>query len=245
MSMKECLTLYLAVLFIGLTANLSAQGWKLVKTLYAGDETPIYTACKSPNLIYFTTFNSPQIAGTASVIAIADPLVAAHRKVVDSHIFDGQRGYSGIAISHEGMLYVSADGGSPEKSFIKKITLEGKVDPNFGNDGLVKGTNHRFLGLDVVGDYLLVAVDWGNVQILSTRDGKMLNELRATEDIYICDIAVNPRSNEIYGIAAGSIYRWKGGSPVEPATYKFERLFYMPEGIKVERGFFTSIIIAG
>lgn len=219
------------VLLIILMSNaLSGQEWVLVKSIATGDETPIYIACKSPNLIYYTTFNSSQNEGMAMIVSITDPLGGAQKQKIDSQLFPAQRGYSGIAVTPEGALYFSADGGSPAQSFIKKFTPDGNPDTAFGTDSIIKGTTNRFLGIDFSEGFLFVAIDWGQVLILDGKNGNLLSSVKSPETVYVRDIAINPTNKEIYAVAAASIYKWTDGSPQQPSGYRFVRLHYIPEG---------------
>lgn len=207
-----------------------AQEWVLKKTISTRGETPLYITCKSSNLIYYTTFNSSKDEGVARIISITDPLGRAEVKVIDTQKFPSQRGYSGIAVTPAGALYISAEAGTPEQSFIKKFTPEGAPDINFGNRGVLQGTTNRFFGIDVIDNYLLVAVDWGTILILDGKTGKLLNTLNAPQSLFIRDIAINPNTKEIYAVAAASIYKWAGGTLDNPASYKFVPLLINKEG---------------
>jgi hypothetical protein len=101
--------------------------------------------------------------------------------------------------------------------------------------------NRRCLGLDIIGGYLLVAVDWGEVMICDTRTGRILNHLKSNSStpIYVRDLAVDPKSLRIFGVAQGGLVTWGGGTPWTLNTYNFRQV--TPFALKPRSGEGVSV----
>lgn len=135
--------------------------------------------------------------------------------------FESQRGYSGIACDDKGFFYVSGDTGDPATCFVRKYASNGAPVASFGANGIVR-PNRRCLGLDVFDRYLVLAVDWGMLQIYDAESGQLLNSVpQAATKPYVRDVAIDPRSLSIFGVAEGSVVSWDDGTPWEPAKYRF------------------------
>lgn len=138
--------------------------------------------------------------------------------------FPPQRGYSGVACDETGCFYLSGDTGDPSTCFVKKFNSDGTPNMSFGKNGEIK-PNMRCLGVDVVGEFLLLAVDWGKILILKTTTGELIGNVpQANPSVFLRDIAIDPASLKIYGVAAGSVVVWQDGSPFSASNYKFKIL---------------------
>ncbi len=138
--------------------------------------------------------------------------------------FPTQRGYSGLACDDTGSFYLSGDTGVASTCFVKKFKSDGSPDISFGTNGEIR-PNKRCLGLDVVGEYLFLAVDWGKILIYNSKTGQVLDSLPpAKPSVFLRDIAIDPSSLRIYGVAAGSVVIWEGGSPTSASNYTFKVL---------------------
>ncbi|GAB4320636.1 MAG: hypothetical protein Kow0059_15100 [Candidatus Sumerlaeia bacterium] len=162
-------------------------------------------------------------------LLIRNPTSDAPQAVVVCRVgFDGQRGYSGVACDETGAFYVSGDTGQAATSFVRKFTADGMPDNAFGQGGGVN-IGRRCLGVDVIGEYLLVVVDWGEIFVLNSATGRVLGQIPKGVGItpgplYVRDIAIEPATLAVYGVAAGSVVMWWGGTPWEPQKYQFRVL---------------------
>jgi len=138
--------------------------------------------------------------------------------------FDVNRGYGGIACDPSGSFFVSGDTGNSSTSFIRKFTSTGAPEPTFGKGGEIR-PGRRCLGLEVFGEYLFCAMDWGRIGAFRTTTGESAGELpRATQEFYLRDVAMDPKSLRMFGVAEGGILTWGGGAPWQPANYQFRVL---------------------
>jgi len=144
--------------------------------------------------------------------------------------FASQRGYSGICCDQAGFFYLSGDTGDAFSCFLRKFKPDGTPDTGFGTEGIVM-PRRRCLGVDIVGNYLILAVDWGEIQVYNPSNGELLGTIRRPQELhYVRDIAIDPTSMRIFGVAAGSVVMWEGGTPWEPDKYSFSALT-PPSGI--------------
>lgn len=143
--------------------------------------------------------------------------------------FDAQRGYGGIACDAIGSFFVSGDTGNAGTSFIRKFHADGSPDMAFGTGGEVK-PNHRCLGMDTLGSYLLVAMDWGIVQVYDAKNGAMIGALPvATNTPYVRDITIDAKSMRVFGVAQGGVMMWGKGAPWNTSSYQYQE-FSQPMG---------------
>lgn len=134
--------------------------------------------------------------------------------------FEAQRGYSGIACDATGSFFVSGDTGNSATCFIRKFKADGSPDTAFGSGGEVRPAR-RCLGVDIAPDVLCVAVDWGEILLLDAKTGAAKGKVpKLPGTIYIRDIAMDPKSMRIFGVAQGAIYTWGGGTPWNPEAYR-------------------------
>ncbi len=190
------------------------------------------TASPSGDLL-ITTINTANEAKKIPALLIKNPTSQQPGvKELLTLSFDPHRGYSGIACDETGFFYLSGDTGDPATCFLRKFRPDGSSDTRFGKSGIVS-PNRRCLGLDVVGNYLLMAVDWSEILIFDATTGKLLNSIPAPEEQhFVRDIAIDSTSMKIFGVAQGGVVVWHGGTPWQPGSYEFE--VWMPpppEGI--------------
>ncbi|MEQ8820208.1 MAG: thioredoxin family protein [Sumerlaeia bacterium] len=176
------------------------------------------------------TFNGTNEPAQAPMLLIKDPTgVNPQVEVITSVLFDGQRGYSGVACMPDGSFFVAGDTGDEGTSFIKKFRKNGTLDTSFGNNGEVR-PGRRALGVDVMGEYLLVALNWGKVGVIRANDGAILGGLPDPEaGFFLRDISIDPGTLDIFGVAEGDVYLWEGGSPWNPTSYR-RRMLSQSEG---------------
>lgn len=140
--------------------------------------------------------------------------------------FDPQRGYSGIACNADSTFFISGDTGDSATSFIRKFRPDGTPETTFADGGVLK-PGRRCLGMDVIGNQLLAAVDWGKIFVYDINTGKELGRLPAAtgpNTFFLRDIAIDPRSLRVFGVAGGGLITWGGGTPWEPTKYSFREL---------------------
>lgn len=137
--------------------------------------------------------------------------------------FDPQRGYSGVASDAAGSFYLSADTGNAATCFIRKYKPDASPDPAFGSAGELR-VGRRTLGIDVLGEYLLVAVDWGEIMVLDIKTGRYIGNVPKVGNEFVRDIAIDPRTLSIFGVAKGGVIKWRNGTPWEPGKYLSEQL---------------------
>lgn len=219
----------LAGLLIGMVASAGAVGeWEPVGMLPLPKYNYSYLAATPNGDLLAATFNVDQQGAAAKrmpALLIRHPL-GARPEVIElcSATFEAQRGYGGIACDAMGNFYISGDTGNPETCFVKKFLPDGSPDLRFGAQGELK-PRRRCLGLDVVDSYLFLAVDWGQIGILDARTGAYLGAVPAAPGtVYLRDIAVDPASLRIYGVAAGTVVTWESGAPWNPGLYTFRAL---------------------
>ncbi|MBN1901181.1 hypothetical protein JW926_07655 [Candidatus Sumerlaeota bacterium] len=172
----------------------------------------------------FNVLDSQRPPQELSVFLIKNPMDSNPSIVtLIKHPFSSQRGYGGLACDDQGNIYLSADTGDSSTCFVRKFYSDGSLDISFGNHGEIK-PKRRCLGLDVLGNYLILAVDWGEIRIYNAMNGQYTGSLPTeglTGDlIYIRDIAIEPASLKILGVSAGCVVAWEGGAPWNPQAYK-------------------------
>jgi hypothetical protein len=155
-------------------------------------------------------------------VLIKNPTSDAPQLIELSRVsFSNSRGYGGIAADPSGAYFVSADTGDRAGSFIQKFTADARPDTTFGQNSYVR-PNRRTMGIEVVGKFLAVAVDWGEVLILDTTTGQLVGAVpQQAKDVFVRDITVDPKSLRIFGVAQGGVQMWGGGTPWALQGYRW------------------------
>jgi len=174
--------------------------------------------------IVAVTFNDNAAVTPIPALLIQNPLSANPKVTELCRIpFEHWRGYSGVACDEKGNFYVSGDTGYDQNSFIRKFYSDGRPVPFFGNFGEIK-PGLRCQGLDVFGNYLIVAVAWGKLYIYDRETGRKSGEILTGEGNYVRDIAIDPSTLNIFGVSCGGAVLWSGGAPWDPSKYTFRRI---------------------
>jgi hypothetical protein len=143
--------------------------------------------------------------------------------------FEKLRGFGGIVSDASGGFFVSADTGDRFTSFIRKFKADGQPDPSFAGGGELR-FGRRMLGLELAEGVLLVAVDWGEIMRINPTTGAQMGLIPVkVPAAFVRDIAIDPKSYRIFGVAQGGIQMWAGGSPTIPEPYRWEP-FSPPKG---------------
>lgn len=146
--------------------------------------------------------------------------------------FDSNRGFSGIASNPDSTFFISGDTGDTRTGFVRKFLPDGSPDTSFGDAGVLL-PGRRCLGIDVIGGNLLMAVDWGKINVYDVKTGRMTGSLPpapvpqgppAADALFVRDVAIDPRSMRVFGVVQGGLVTWGGGAPWEPAKYQFREL---------------------
>lgn len=233
-------SLVLAGLLALLGSPAVAGEWRSAGLLSLPQYNYSYLAATPAGDLLAATFNVDQTGGQARpmpALLIRNPL-SAKPEVVElcTTTFEAARGYGGIACDSAGNFYLSGDTGNPDTSFIRKFQRDGSPDPSFGDNGEVK-PRRRCLGLDALGDYLFLAIDWGQVAVLDARTGRYLGSVPpAPSNPYVRDIAIDPTSMRIYGVAAGNVVVWERGAPWDPSSYQYRHLAAAPGRVRSGEG---------
>lgn len=221
----------------------SAASWQSVGTVVVPQYNYSFLAATPSGDLLATTFYSAQPSAPSSEIPallIKNP-TSSNPQVIElcKTSFNPQRGYGGIACDSFGNFFLSGDTGDPATCFVRKFKADGSPDTSFGTAGELR-PQRRCLGMDILGEYLFLAVDWGLIQVYRVTTGEMIGQLpKATESVFLRDIAIDPRSMRIYGVAAGGVVVWENGTPWEPQKYAYRRI--TPDAGEVRSGEGISI----
>ncbi|MEQ8822305.1 MAG: hypothetical protein RLY93_18880 [Sumerlaeia bacterium] len=215
----------------------SAEMWISQGTLQVPGYPYAFLATTPGGDLLVTTFNEADKPAHVPVLLIRKPTSPnLSVETVTTFLFDSQRGYSGVACQTNGSFFVAGDTGSAGSSFIRKLRPDGTLETAFGNHGHVR-PGQRTLGIDVMGDYLLVAFAWGKIGILRASDGAILASLPdAGETVLLRDIAIDPGTLDVWGVAQGEVYRWSDGTPWTPETYTRHLMVRFPGRIRAGEG---------
>jgi len=143
-----------------------------------------------------------------------------------SEVFESARGYAGLACGPDGSFYVSGDTGKDNTCFVKKFLPNGQPDTTFGRNGEIR-PNKRTLGMDMIGDSLLLAVNWCRIDVLNAKTGALTGNITpGPPTLFLRDIAIDPKSMRVFGVAKGSVLTWggTGAAPWTPGVYQFRKL---------------------
>lgn len=208
------------------TLSFSASEWKPIGKLKVSSNRYTFLATTPIGDLIALTFPDSKGSNANGIPAllIKNPTSSTPQVIELCRVkFPEGRGYSGVACDELGQFWVSGDTGEGISSFVKKFKPDGKADITFGNSGEIR-PNKRCLGLDVVGVFLLLAVDWCEIQIYHKDTGELINTIPKppiAQAIYLRDIAVDPATLNIYGIARGTVCAWEGGTPNTAQNYKW------------------------
>jgi hypothetical protein len=225
--MADVIHLTIVLTLILLSYPLAAQEWRSVGVLNV-PRAPYSFLAATPqgNLIATVHNNAPSNSAPQPRPAylIVNPTTASPQVNTLSNVeFEPQRGYGGVACDLFGAFYVTGDTGDRSSSFIRKYQPNGQPDTSFGQGGAVF-PGYRCLGVQVMGRYLVVAVDWGEVLVLDSSNGSMLGQLpKADGEYFLRDIALDPSTMDIYGVSEGAVISWTGGAPWLPDRYQFQQ----------------------
>ena len=82
--------------------------------------------------LFATGFNLDNASGEAATVRIRNASATAPTiTVFDRFTAPPNRGYSGVAASSQGDIYLAADLGDGKESFIRKYAPDGRLDPSF------------------------------------------------------------------------------------------------------------------
>ncbi|GEM_PF-593552 len=202
--------------------------WQPAGTLKVPSYFYSFLAATPSGDLLCATFNSTS-AGTAPAelpaLLIRNPMSDSPQVFeLCRTAFEPQRGYGGIACAADGSFFVSGDTGTAATCFLRKYRPDGTPDAAFGTNGEIR-PNRRCLGVDTVGSYLLLVVDWGEILVFDAATGRPTGAVpRAPGTVYVRDIALDPSSMRIFGVAQGSVVVWENGNPWEPQKYVFRKL---------------------
>lgn len=216
------------LLFLVGSVPLWAQ-WQPVGTLDLPDYAYSFLATTPDGNLLAATFNN-QSMESKNKVRIPALLIESPKypnpKVTQLCMFEfeNQRGYGGIASDNWGNFFVSGDTGERDTSFFAKFDSEGKIVREFGRRGVVF-PKRRCLGIEVLGRFLFLAVDWGEILVFDSKTGKLSGKVPpAPGEVYLRDVAINPRTLELFGVAKGGVIRWSKGVPWSPEKYQISRV---------------------
>jgi len=223
-----------------LAASAEAQ-WTSAGTLPVPPHHYTFLATTPTGDLLAATYNRDKQAKRIPALLIRKP-TSDKPEVVElcSVEFPSGRGFGGIACDPAGSFFISGDTGVQESSFLRKFQPDGQPSIEFGTSGVLK-VNRRMLGVEALGSYVLVAVDWGEIMVFDAATGSQVGVVPKPPELrYLRDIAIDPRSLRIFGVAQGGILTWGGGTPWAPEKYEFRQITYgngkpmMGEGIGID-----------
>lgn len=205
--------------------------WYSAGTLNIPPHPYSFLAATPDGNLLAATFNSEPAGGRTRdlpALLIRNPMRENPDVVELSRMpFEPLRGYGGIACDSSGSYYISADTGNGGSSFVCRFQADGSLDRSFAAGGFLR-INRRMQGIDIIGEYLLIAVEWGEIIVCDANSGMMINRLMpgraSTSPVYVRDIAVDPKSLRVFGVAQGGLVTWGGGMPWRPNSYSFRQL---------------------
>jgi hypothetical protein len=173
---------------------------------------PTYLASDASGRLFVGSGNYTLGAAEAAAYVVAEPARNFSPVKVDSFLFPPGAGYSGVATDYAGNVYLCADTGEKETSFIKKLRPNLTPDPGFGLNGVKSGMALRPLGCATHGDRLLVALAWGYVQVFDSSTGNYQYLMPGNSSNKLRDIAVDPNAQLLFAGGQGGLFWWSGGS---------------------------------
>ncbi|MEO8377503.1 MAG: thioredoxin family protein [Candidatus Sumerlaeota bacterium] len=221
----------IVVVFLSLLHATGFAQWQSAGKLALPKYAYSFLAATPNGDLLAATFNSAGKIGDPPrdipALLIENPSINASPRILElcRAPFTPQRGYGGIACDLSGSFFLSGDTGDAASSFVRKFMSTGKPDTAFGVNGEIK-LDRRSLGMDVAGKYLLIAVDWAQIAILDSMTGRPLGMVNAPVqgEVNVRDIAIDPKSMRIFGVASGAVVTWGGGAPWKSDGYQFRAL---------------------
>lgn len=209
------------------TAGAQAASWTSTRPLWISGYVPVFVAATPRGDLVVTTFNSRNRPGLLDlpIVVIENPLGPGTRYLVLARApFDSMRGYSGVAVDGEGNIYVAADTGRSDDSWIRKYRPDGTADAAFGQGGEVR-TGKRMLGMAVLGNHVLSTGAFAELMVFDKETGRLAGSAPTPAPApVIRDIAVDEASGKIYGVAEGGVWVWEGGTPATPGSYRLRQI---------------------
>lgn len=192
--------------------------WTLKRKLAFPYDQYTYLAPVGDDALVVATFNNrgtaqndPKMLYLMSGLSTPKPLL----RIIAKETIPGQRGYSGVAASRDGkFIFYAVDGGTPETSFLAKLSIEKAPAPaaEFGAGGKVS-PGARVLGLAVTDTEVLALVAWGEVRRLDMETGAAIGTLLVNEPVKFRDLAGPDARGYLFAYGAGQLARWNLASP--------------------------------
>lgn len=207
------------------TSEVAAQ-WTSAGSLSVTENYYTFLATTRTGDLLATTFNRDPGGAPIPALLIRNPTSNTPDVVVLCRVpFDTLRGFGGVACDGDGNFFVTGDTGSRDTSFVRKFLSDGRPDATFGDGGGVFA-NRRCLGVEAMGNYLIVAVDWAEFMIFDSRTGKTLGLIpkKVQGDYAIRDVTIDPKSLRLFAVGEDGIFTWGGGTPWSPDGYAFRQL---------------------
>ncbi len=217
----------LGILLFGVASHAPAA-WEFETAITVPYNNTLFVARDNQDNIYATTFNNTGRSAQVVAFKITGALgPKPEATAFDRFLAPPGRGYAGITVDEDGAIYLSADQGDGNPSFIKKFKPTLEPDPAFGTNGVLATKKLRVLGLAASGRRIFAAVNWARlIEIDST--GKYLGispEPPSATRPTIRDIAFVPATGEVAGVDRDTVYLFSGGSPDNLASYSLKTLY--------------------
>jgi DNA-binding beta-propeller fold protein YncE len=213
----------LGVVVAAAVARGQSTEWEFETLISVPYGNTLFLARDAADDVYATSFNSSSRSAEVVAFRITDAAGPQPEvRAFDRFLAPPSRGYSGIAVDDAGGVYVSADQGDGNPSFIRKFRKDLEPDPAFGYGGILATKQMRIQGLAAHGSYLVAAVSWARFLVLDTA-GKYYGitpQPPADQSPMIRDIAVLPDRQSVIGIDRDDLYLFSGGGFAAPASYK-------------------------
>ena len=229
MTTKSCLAFALATIGMLVAATPSPAQWTPAGTLGIPKHPYSFLAATPKGDLLAATFNNNAAGDPPKempALLIRNPDTKPEAVVLCAESFESARGYGGLACGPDGSFYVSGDTGKDDTCFVKKFLPTGQPDTTFGRNGEIR-PKKRTLGMDMIGDSLLVAVNWGKIDVMNAKTGVLTGQITpGPSSLFLRDVAIDPKSMRVFGVAKGSVVTWggSGAAPWTPGVYQFRKL---------------------
>jgi DNA-binding beta-propeller fold protein YncE len=159
----------LGMVFTVALAQGKATEWEFETLISVPYSNTLFLARDAQDNVYVTSFNSSSRSAEVIAFQISDAAAAQPQvRAFDRFLAPPGRGYAGVAVDDKGGVYVSADQGDGNPSFIRKFGPALDPDKTFGYGGILASKQVRVLGLATYQNYLVVGVNWGRFLVLDT-----------------------------------------------------------------------------